>query len=341
MTVYNGQLFLSQAIESLLNQSLSNFELIIINDNSSDYSQRIIERFCDQDSRVRILNNSENLGPFVSANLGLITAKGIYIARMDADDISLPARFEKQFDFLERHKEVGLLGSNGIYIDENNKVLGPFQHFENDLEIRWGSLFNSQFIHSSIMFRRKLLPLAGIYREDYKYAQDYEFTNRLLQHTWGANLNEKLVLWRKTGGNISTQKKEAQLKFGTQIAIDNINQLFQYDFVTDHEEMLVLRGLYRGSYRAVKNTHVSRFMQILKKFIAVQKIPRAAERRLISGVAIRMFESIFRKGLKKENLGYLKIIAEMTPFAILIGIKNLGIRALKKTINWSKGSDIC
>jgi hypothetical protein len=161
-----------------------------------------------------------------------------------------------------------------------------------------------------------------------------------MQYTRGENLKEKLVLWRKTGGSISSQRKNDQLTFGTQIAMDNLNHLFGYDFVTENEKMLVLRGLYRGSYRAVKNTHVSRFLQILIKFIEVQKIPPTAERRLIRGVAARMFESIFRKGLKKANFGYLKTIAEMTPFAILIGIKNLGIRALNNTIISLKDSDI-
>ena len=82
---------------------------------------------------------------------------------MDADDISHPTRFEKQINFLKSHEEVGLLGTNGYYIDENGRKLGPLNHYENDLEIRWGTLFNSQFLHSSIMFRRSLFLLVGGY----------------------------------------------------------------------------------------------------------------------------------------------------------------------------------
>ena len=333
MTVHNGQLFLGQAIESILNQTFRNNELIVINDNSTDDTRQIIEGFCDQDSRIILINNPKNFGPFISANLGLKIAKGEFIARMDADDISLPIRFERQVNFLESHKEIGLLGTNGSYIDETGKVLAPFRHFENDLEIRWGNLFNSQFIHSSIMFRRSLVPLAGMYREDHKYAQDYEFTSRLLQHTNGANLKEKLVLWRRTSGNISSQKKEEQLKFGTQIAMDNINRLFGYEFVTDHAELLVFRGLYRGTYKNANEEQVIRFLQILEKFIETRKIPPSAERRFIKGVATRMFESIYRKGLNKSNQKVLGKIIRMSPVAGLIGIKNLGLRAVNKGLN--------
>ena len=333
MTVHNGRSFISQAIESILTQTYRNLELIVINDNSTDDTRQIIESHCDQDNRIIIFNNPENYGPFVSANLGLKAAKGTYIARMDADDISLPTRFEKQVNFLESHKEIGLLGSNGTYIDETGKVLGPFNHFENDLEIRWGNLFNSQFIHSSIMFRRSLISIAGTYREDHKYAQDYEFTSRLLQHTSGANLKERLVLWRRTSGNISSLKNEEQLKFGTQIAMDNINRLFGYEFITDHEELLIFRGLYRGAYKNAREEQVIRFLQILEKFIETQKIRPAAERKFVEGVATRMFESIYRKGINKDNQKILGKIIRMSPVAGLIGFKNLGWRAVNKGLN--------
>ena len=150
---------------------------------------------------------------------------------MDSDDISHPSRFEKQIKFLKNRDEIGLLGSNGYYIDEKGRRSNPLRHFENDLEIRWGSLFNAQFIHSSLMFRRSLLLLAGLYQEKYKYSQDYEFCSRLLNYTKGANLPEALVLWRKSSGNISTLKKAEQLQSANKISINNINQLFGNDFV--------------------------------------------------------------------------------------------------------------
>ena len=339
MSVFNGERFLRQAIDSILKQTFKDFEFIIINDGSLDNSANIVRSF--KDSRIILINEVQNKGLTHRLNHGLSLAHGKYIARMDADDISLPTRFEKQFNFLESHQDIGFLGTNGFYIDEAGKKQNSFMHYEKDLNIRWGILFNSQFIHSSIMFRRSLLPLSGKYREDQKYAQDYEFISRCLRHTGGANLMEKLVLWRKTSRNISTQKNAEQQKFGTQTAMSNINLLFGNDFVTEHDEALVFRSLYRGTYQNVNEEQVRRFMQILEKFIETQKISFANERALKKEVAARMFESIYRKGLNQGNYQYLRMIIRLSPSAIPAGIKNLGWRAVKKAFNFiNSNSDV-
>jgi hypothetical protein len=144
---------------------------------------------------------------------------------------------------------------------------------------------------------------------------------------------ERKLHVRRTSGNISSQKKEEQLKFGTQIAMDNINRLFGYEFVKDHAELLVFRGLYRGTYKNANEEQVVRFLQILEKFIETHKIPTSTERLFIKGVATRMFESIYRKGFNKSNQMVLGKIIRMSPVAGLIGIKNLGLRAVNKRLN--------
>ncbi len=336
MPVYNGQAFIGQAVDSILNQTYSNFELIIINDHSTDDTCRIIDTYQKNDNRIIGIKNSQNWGISVSLNRGIEVAKGCYIGRMDADDISLPTRFEKQIDFLERHDTIGLLGTNGTYIDEAGKGLGLFCHFEDDLLIRWGSLFNSQFIHGSIMFRHSLIPQAGTYREDFKYAQDYEYFNRLLLYTKGANLKERLVEWRKIKGNISSQRKDEQLEFGVRIAMDNINRLFGYSFVSDQEEMLVFRGLYRGSFQNAREEQVSKFLQILEKFKQAQAISPAVEKRLKSIIATRMFEALYRKGIRYDNYQYLGKLIQLSPLAVPAGLNNLSWRAVKKALSLNR-----
>ena len=330
MTVYNGKLFLPLAIESILNQSFSNFELIVINDNSTDETQEIIEHFCSIDDRIILINNSKNVGPFISANKGFALARGAYIARMDADDISQPTRFEKQINFLEGHEDIGLLGTNGYFIDENGIKLRSFCHHENDLNIRWELLFNSHFLHSSIMFRRSLLNVAGAYREDHKYAQDYEFYCRLMKYTRGANLVERLVCWRRTSGSISSIKKEEQLKLGTQISIANINQLFGYEYVADHNEILVFRGFNKGTNKAASKEQVTRYLQILEQFIDSQEITPDDKKRFISGVATKLFESIYTAGFNRKNIEFLAIIAKMSLLALPIGLRNLALRFIRR-----------
>ena len=330
MTVYNGQAYLSQAIESLLNQSFSNFELIIVNDHSTDGSCEIIKKYCLQDDRIITLNNTSNFGPFKSANQGFRIAKGTYIARMDSDDLSHPHRFERQLDFLKSHPDIGLLGSNGYYIDEKGKKLKPFKRHENDLNIRWGLLFNSQFLHSTIIFKRSLLDHVGGYREAPLYSQDYDMYIRLLDHTTGANLKDRLVYWRRTNENISSKFKQDQLRFGIKIAIDNINRLFGYQFVVDPNEFLFYRSFYRGSFTNANADQVAKYMQIIDEFSSAHPISPSEKSKLLREIGSRFFESIYRKGINKENFSHLSLIASLSPLAVPIGIKNLFFRAVDK-----------
>jgi len=110
MSVYNAQKYLDEAIESILNQTYSNFEFIIINDGSTDKSLEIIENYAKKDSRIIVINR-ENKGLIYSLNEGIRKANGKYIARMDADDISLPQRLEKQVEFMEKNKNIGICGT--------------------------------------------------------------------------------------------------------------------------------------------------------------------------------------------------------------------------------------
>src|SRR5687768_10604451 len=132
MSVYNGARYLSQSIESILAQTFSDFEFIIIDDCSSDSTPQILNEYARQDSRIRIIRNSENKGLTASLNIGLTQAQGRYIARQDADDISLPQRFEKQIHYLEAHPEtivvssnIGIIDNTGQYLDTLKRAAPP------------------------------------------------------------------------------------------------------------------------------------------------------------------------------------------------------------------------
>ena len=118
MTVYNGEKFLDECIKSILNQTLQDFEFIIVNDGSTDGSQGILNKYAGKDSRIKIIQNRQNFGVPKSLNKAIRAAKGEYLARMDADDIALPQRLEKQVDFLEKHREFFLIGCGAVYLDE-------------------------------------------------------------------------------------------------------------------------------------------------------------------------------------------------------------------------------
>ena len=204
MSVYNAEKFLNSAIESITNQTFTDFEFIIIEDCSTDNSLDILEEYAKKDSRIKIIKKEKNIGikGFIeNLNLGISIAKGKYIARMDADDISLPERFQKQVDFLENNPEITLVGAQLNLINEQNKITGEaiaaLQH--RDIVKRITSQI--QLFHPVIMFRKD----QNIqYREKFLYCEDYDlYLNLITQGKKLANLNEKLLNYRILANSIS------------------------------------------------------------------------------------------------------------------------------------------
>lgn len=196
MTVFNGERFLREAIDSILGQSYSDFEFIIIDDGSTDSSGWIIDSYAKQDPRIK-LHRQENRGIVDSLNRGCHLARGKYIARMDADDVCAPTRLERQLVFLEGSPRVGLVGC-GLYdnIDTVGAVLYtsclPVDNgdIQRTLVERWC------FLHPSIMFRRPLFSLVGGYRKEFEGAEDHDFILRILEHSEAYNIPERLIRYR-------------------------------------------------------------------------------------------------------------------------------------------------
>lgn len=198
MSVYNGEKYLREAIESILNQTFTDFEFIIVIDPSIDNSLEIIQSYDDE--RIKIINNEKNIGLTKSLNKALKIAKGEYIARQDADDISLPNRFEEQITYLERYLEVALLGTSAYKIDENGKIIEKFTALAKPT-IK--DLFKSnQFYHGSVMLRKGIINELGDYNELITYPQDYELWLRIAKHYKVANLTQLLYKWRFHGENM-------------------------------------------------------------------------------------------------------------------------------------------
>lgn len=191
MSVYNGEKYLREAIESILSQTFTNFEFIIVNDASVDSSLEIIRSY--QDERIRTINNEKNIGLTKSLNKAIREARGEYIARQDADDISLPNRFEEQIKYFDKHPEVALLGTSADKIDEQGKVL-----LKVIVTTKPGrSLFKgNQFNHGSTMFKRGAVDRLRGYNELFKYCQDYELWLRIANCYEVRNLKQVLYKLR-------------------------------------------------------------------------------------------------------------------------------------------------
>lgn len=212
MSVYNNERYIREAIDSLQKQTFTDFELWLVNDGSTDGTSLILEEFAKKDSRVHIIINEHNLGLTKSLNIALRHAEGIYIARMDADDIALPERFKKQVAFLDAHPEIGMVGTAYEWIDEAGNVLGSRKIVTEPTELQKKLIHKNQFMHGSVMIRKTLIDQACGYDERYRKTQDYDLWLRLSRTCQFANLPEVLMQKRVTKGMISFKSEKEQIR---------------------------------------------------------------------------------------------------------------------------------
>ena len=213
MSVYNGEKYLREAIDSILNQTYKDFEFLIINDGSTDRTPKILQSYKDQ--RIKIINNEKNIGLTKSLNKGLKIAKGEYIARMDADDISMAERLEKQVNFLDQKKNIGLVGTSHLKINEKGKILQPVRTLTDEKELKEKLLVANKFYHGSVMFRKVCIDKVGFYREEFKSSQDYDLWLRIADYFEMRNIPEILYKWRVNIKSISVAKLGQQAKYGS------------------------------------------------------------------------------------------------------------------------------
>jgi glycosyltransferase involved in cell wall biosynthesis len=215
MPVYNGEPYLCEAIDSILNQTFSDFELIIIDDCSKDGSVELIKTYTD--SRIRLIANPVNQGLRFILNQGLRLAQAEYIARMDCDDISLPQRLAKQVEYLDRHPEIAIVGGQSVYIDTTGKIMDNNMYWcaAEHSSIRWTAGYECPFVHPLVMYRQQILwgELGG-YDENATFAEDYEMWLHLLKHNYqGANLTEVLLKYRVNPASMmNSAKAETKIK---------------------------------------------------------------------------------------------------------------------------------
>ncbi|GHV70961.1 hypothetical protein FACS189420_4200 [Bacteroidia bacterium] len=200
LAVYNGELYLKEAIDSILSQTFKDFEFIIVNDGSTDSTAEIILA-CD-DPRIVYIENEVNKGLIFSLNLGLSLSRGKYIARMDADDIALPKRLQVQYDFMESHPEIGLCGSivEAFYEGTQKKIVVQFP--EDDKSIRVYAYFQSPFCHPTVMFRKEIITKYNMeYPKAFHRAEDYALWIEMLKYTQTYNIQSVLLHYRKHEGS--------------------------------------------------------------------------------------------------------------------------------------------
>ena len=180
MSVYNGEKYLSEAIDSILTQTFTDFEFIIIDDASTDTTNTILQEYAKKDARIRLLRNEENIKLAASLNRGLLEARAPLVARMDADDISFPFRLERQYAYMKEHPEIIVSGSYVELLPDETCWEVPLQHDDIQVQI----LFDSPFMHPTVIMRKDfILQKTQGYDPSVSFAQDYDLWVRLSLQT--------------------------------------------------------------------------------------------------------------------------------------------------------------
>ncbi len=295
--VYNAEKYLSETIESLLTQTFSDFRIYFINDGSKDRSEQIIRSYQAKDSRIEYIKKSENSGVTDTLNLGLKHCKEPFIARMDADDIAIPTRLERQIEYLKAHPEIDVLGTNMELFGNlpNQRVNLPEDH----ARILMNLLFRNVMAHPTIMFRKNLLDTKGfVYSNSFPHMEDYYlwYSKRLIYRYH--NMQEVLLRYRMEGQNITVQNKAthvARLAKFHQMVLADLDM--SYD-----DDIIALHGIRFGGDVPVNKSSIKKLHQhlsLLKK--AIVKKAYIEDNKIIDEILKVEWRSAFFEIVDKGN----------------------------------------
>jgi glycosyltransferase involved in cell wall biosynthesis len=329
MGVYNGEKYLNKTMDSILNQNFSDFEFIIINDGSTDNTNDILKSYIDP--RIRIFDQ-ENRGLNLSLNRGISLASGEYIARQDADDISLPDRLKEQVEFMEKYENIVLVGSFSILINDREEIIGIGEVPRSDTEIRWKMIFNNPFIHTSTMMRSEILKKYNLsYNENDVFAQDFGLWSKIIKYGNGYNINKPLVKKRMHENQVSIVFSEKQENIALQISKKNMERLGIK--VTTLDEVRKIRNWEDKFplHAEIEDIHVCRlFIKLLKNFKNSERVDKIVFKNIFKKYYYHICNSINLKNIKYiYKSGLFEDIIKDNKYYVL---KNFCLRSIKNII---------
>lgn len=341
LPVHNGERFLSLAIESVLTQTLEDFELIVIDDGSDDSTPALLSWFAALDKRLRVQRNPSRLGVSASLNRGIALAKAALIARMDADDICVPRRMELQSAFLDAHPAIGVLGSAVEFIDERGRPFGVLEFPLSPLAVQWRSFISAPFVHPSVMLRKALLTTHGIfYREEYDAVQDADLWSRLLFKTQGANLKQPLLRYRVHAGSVTKVTDKTRVrKLRTIERTKQIRAHFPDIQLTDEDLAIMYSGFLRQSAPSDQRARSALHYLVLWEAFGRTLPPSTEKQELQREVISTALKFAFYPALQSESWTVLKAlfaldrtwpIGQVPEISKLIYQRVLSLRARRK-----------
>ena len=235
MPAYNAAERIQYAINSVLLQTHENWELIVVNEATTiDKTAEIVIEYEKKDSRIKLIQNKEKEGLAESINIGIYNSKGKYIARLDADDTSHPDRLEKQVEYLERNKDVGVLGTWQHHFGRRNWVHAPARKYD---KCRAILLFDCNMCHSTVMMRRNLFSEFGFYYDDNSSIEDFKLWTQLMRSTKIENIPEVLGEYYEGDSNISIDKMKSINEEYPLIVGDSLKEIFDIKINEDDKAL--------------------------------------------------------------------------------------------------------
>jgi len=295
MPVYNAESYLREAIESILNQTFTNFEFLIINDGSTDNSKSIILSYTD--SRIRFVENETNIKLIATLNNGIDLAKGKYIARMDADDISILTRLEKQVAFLDKHPEYVACSSWVETFSETNKS-NTIKYEESHDLIKVKSLYQNHFCHGASLFRKDVLAESNLrFESKFIHSEDYYFFVKLSELGKLFNIQETLLRVRHHDSNVSVLSRNIQ--YENSIIVIKY-QLHKIGLNTDAIDFALYFRFFCSSFDLSKS-EIMHIEKLIKTIISANKKSNYIQHQLIGDYFSGKW---FALCLNSTNLGF-------------------------------------
>ena len=305
MPCYNAAAYLAEAMESILAQSYRNIEVIVVDDGSFDQTPEIIRGYASKDNRVKPHFNERNLGLIKTLNRGLDFSTGKYVARMDADDISLIDRIEVLVGILENDPTLDLASGGCYSLSESGKKMARvYPKACTPLGLKFVAFFSTPVLHPCVVFRRSLMQMER-FDEEYLHSEDYEIFSRLLLkgHRF-LNVEKPLYMLRKNYQSVSHRFETIQISTHNRISFRNINDYFskQYDYFV--QRVMTNRINFNVPPELLRQS-IAHLFQLRDEFIRRER-PSAMELSDIEGFLNEQLIDIHLQSLKNSD-GFLKI----------------------------------
>lgn len=305
MPVYNTERYVAQAVESILRQTFTDFEFIIVDDGSTDGTPQILASY--DDPRIVVHRVEPNGGLVNALNTGWRMARGELIAIMHADDVSLPDRLAKQVDYLQQHLDVGVLGTRLQLMDQLGQLGGMAEMHTNPDHLAWEILFACPLAHPSVMIRKQLLLITGGYRSEMATTEDYDLWARISHHAKLANLEQICLNYRVWSGSITSNNAIRMEKQSIQVIHELLNA---------HSDMPV-------------SLKIAAILRRLNGAGVGQEPENAAEVREVDALLMRLYAQSARTPAIRHSAAVKRLVLAKLALRLDVG---LGLRLLWKAI---------